>query len=66
MQERYLVTPAQVIELKALMGDAADNIPGIPGVGEKTATRLLAEYGSIEKCFFPMWKRFHKSGPENL
>lgn len=34
VQERYLVTPAQVIELKALMGDAADNIPGIPGVGE--------------------------------
>ena len=65
MQERYLVSPAQIIELKALMGDPADNIPGIPGVGEKTAIRLLVEYGSIENAF-PMWKRFHKSGPENL
>ena len=51
VQERYLVSPAQIIELKALMGDPADNIPGIPGVGEKTAIRLLVEYGSIENAF---------------
>ncbi len=49
--EKYQVTPAQVIELKALMGDSADNIPGIPGVGEKTATKLIVEYGSIENAY---------------
>ena len=41
--EKYQVTPPQIIELKALMGDTADNIPGIPGVGEKTATKIIAE-----------------------
>lgn len=46
--EKYQVTPAQIIELKALMGDTADNIPGLPGVGEKTATKLIVEYGTIE------------------
>ena len=51
VQERYQVTPAQLIELKALMGDSADNIPGIPGVGEKTATKLIVEYGSVENAF---------------
>ena len=49
--EKYQVTPAQIIELKALMGDSADNIPGIPGVGEKTATKLIVEYGSIENAY---------------
>ncbi len=49
--ERYQVTPLQIIELKALMGDASDNIPGIPGVGEKTATKIIAEYGSIENAY---------------
>ena len=48
--EKYQVTPPQIIELKALMGDSADNIPGIPGVGEKTATKLIVEYGSIENA----------------
>ena len=48
--ETYQVTPPQIIELKALMGDTADNIPGIPGVGEKTATKLIVEYGSIENA----------------
>lgn len=48
--EKYQVTPPQIIELKALMGDASDNIPGIPGVGEKTATKLIVEYGSIENA----------------
>ncbi len=45
---RYGITPAQVIELKALMGDASDNIPGVPKIGEKTATALVQEYGTIE------------------
>ena len=43
-----LQRPSQVIDLLALMGDASDNIPGCPGVGEKTATRLVREYGSVE------------------
>lgn len=49
--EKYQVTPPQIIELKALMGDSSDNIPGIPGVGEKTATKLIAEYGTIENAY---------------
>jgi 5'-3' exonuclease len=40
---------SQVIDILAMMGDAVDNIPGIPGVGEKTAAKLLAEYGTVEK-----------------
>lgn len=48
--ETYKVTPPQIIELKALMGDTADNIPGIPGVGEKTAAKIIGEYGSIENA----------------
>ena len=48
--ETYQVTPPQIIELKALMGDTADNIPGIPGVGEKTAAKIIAAYGSIENA----------------
>ena len=49
--EKYQVTPPQIIELKALMGDASDNIPGLPGVGEKTATKLIVQYGSIEEAY---------------
>lgn len=49
--EKYQVTPVQFIELKALMGDTADNIPGVPKVGEKTATSLMVEYGSIEQIY---------------
>ena len=48
--EKYQVTPPQIVDLKALMGDSADNIPGIPGVGEKTATKIIAEYGSVENA----------------
>ena len=46
--DRYGITPLQVIELKALMGDSSDNIPGVPKIGEKTATALVQEYGTIE------------------
>ena len=49
--ERYQVTPTQFIDLKALMGDSSDNIPGIPGVGEKTATKIIVEYNSIENAY---------------
>lgn len=48
MIEEYGVTPKQFIDVKGLMGDASDNIPGVPGVGEKTAYKLIKEYGSIE------------------
>ena len=50
VQETFQVTPPQIIELKALMGDTADNIPGIPGVGEKTAAKIIGAYGSIENA----------------
>ena len=44
----YGVTPAQMIDVKSLMGDASDNIPGIPGIGEKTALKLVQQFGSLE------------------
>ncbi len=47
----YQVTPTEFIDVKALMGDTSDNIPGVPGVGEKTATSLIAAYGSIENAY---------------
>src|SRR5690606_26648108 len=47
IQEVYGLKPPQIIDLKGLMGDSSDNIPGIPGVGEKTALKLLHEYGSV-------------------
>lgn len=48
MVEEYGVTPTQFIDVKGLMGDKSDNIPGVPGVGEKTAFKLIKEYGSVE------------------
>lgn len=48
--EKYQVTPLQFIDVKALMGDSTDNIPGVPGIGEKTATALITAYGSIENA----------------
>ena len=48
--EKYQVTPQQFIEVKALMGDTSDNVPGLPGVGEKTATKLIVQYGSVENA----------------
>lgn len=47
----YQMTPEQFIDLKALMGDTADNIPGVPKVGQKTATDLLLEYGSLDNLY---------------
>ena len=49
--EKYQVTPKQFIDLKALMGDTADNIPGVPKVGEKTATDLMVTFGSLEGIY---------------
>ena len=48
--EKYQVTPPQIIDLKALMGDSSDNIPGIPGVGEKTATKIIGQFGTVENA----------------
>ncbi|MGN1269851.1 MAG: DNA polymerase I [Clostridia bacterium] len=49
--EKYGVTPEQLIEVKGLQGDASDNIPGVPGIGEKTALELIKKYKSIEKLY---------------
>ncbi len=49
--DKYHVPPLGIIELKALMGDSADNIPGVPKVGEKTATDLLMQYGTVENLY---------------
>lgn len=49
--EKYQVTPIEFIDLKGLMGDTADNIPGVPGIGEKTATKIITQYHSIENAF---------------
>ena len=49
VKARYQVTPKEFIDVKALMGDTADNIPGVPGIGEKTATALIGQYGCIEE-----------------
>ena len=49
IREVYGLEPKQMIDVKGLMGDASDNIPGVPGVGEKTALKLIAQYGSLEK-----------------
>jgi len=51
VQRRYGLTPAQLVDFKALVGDKSDNIPGVPGVGEKTAAKLLQQYGSLEGIY---------------
>ncbi|MBU8879670.1 DNA polymerase I [Bacillus sp. FJAT-29790] len=48
IQEKYGITPERIIDMKGLMGDSSDNIPGVPGVGEKTALKLLKEFGTLE------------------
>ena len=62
----YQVTPQQFIELKALMGDTADNIPGVPKVGQKTATDLMVTYGSIENIYAHLEEIPKKSIRESL
>ena len=49
--EKYQVTPLEFIDLKALMGDSSDNIPGVPGIGEKTATAIITRFHSIEEAY---------------
>lgn len=62
----YQVTPQQFIELKALMGDTADNIPGVPKVGQKTATDLMVSYGSIKNIYAHLEEISKKSIRESL
>ena len=51
VKEHYGVTPTEFIDVKALMGDTSDNIPGVPGIGEKTATKIIQEYKTIENAY---------------
>ena len=51
VKEKLGVTPTEFIDVKALMGDTSDNIPGVPGIGEKTATKLITEYKTIENVY---------------
>ena len=51
VMEQFGLSPAQIVDLKGLMGDSSDNIPGVRGVGEKTALALLQEYGSVEALY---------------
>jgi DNA polymerase-1 len=66
VKEKLQGTPTQVIELKALMGDTADNIPGVPKVGEKTATELMLAYGSIDGIYAHLDEISKKSIRETL
>lgn len=66
VQEKYQVTPQQFIELKALMGDTADNIPGVPKVGEKTATELMLQFGSLENLYAHVEEVTKKAVRESL
>jgi DNA polymerase-1 len=60
--ERFELRPDQMIDYKALKGDATDNIPGIPGVGEKTAAKLIGQFGSLEE----LYQRLPEVKPEGL
>ena len=51
LKEKMEITPEQIIDLKALMGDSSDNIPGVPGVGQKTATKFLKQYETLERLY---------------
>ncbi|MBZ9608559.1 DNA polymerase I [Clostridium estertheticum] len=64
--EEFGVTPTEFIDVKGLMGDASDNIPGVPGIGEKTAYKLIKEYKSIENLLMNIDKISGKKLVENL
>ena len=66
VEAKYQVNPTQFIDLKALMGDTADNIPGVPKVGEKTATELMVQFGSIENIYEHVEKITKKAIRESL
>lgn len=66
VEAKYQVTPLQFIDLKALMGDTADNIPGVPKVGKKTATELMVQFGSLENIYEHIEEITKKSIKESL
>ena len=66
LNERYGLPPSGIIDLKGLMGDTSDNIPGVPGVGEKTALKLLHEYGTVENVLDNIDSISGKKLKENL
>lgn len=66
VEARYQVNPTQFIDLKALMGDASDNIPGVPKVGEKTATELMVQFGSLDNIYAHVEEIDKKSIRESL
>ncbi|GAB3060800.1 DNA polymerase I [Salinicoccus sesuvii] len=66
VDETYGLKPEQIIDLKGLMGDKSDNIPGVPGVGEKTALKLLSEHGSVEAVLENLESIKGKKLKENL
>lgn len=66
VKEKYQVDPLQFIDLKALMGDTADNIPGVPKVGEKTATQLMVQFGSLDNIYEHVEEITKKSIRESL
>ena len=51
IREKYGIEPPQLIDVKSLMGDSSDNIPGVPGIGEKTALALVAKFGTLENIY---------------
>ena len=66
VQEKYGLLPLQIIELKALMGDSSDNIPGVPGIGEKTATAILQQFDNVENAHAHLVEIKPKRARENL
>lgn len=66
VKEKYQVSPEEFIDVKALMGDTADNIPGVPSVGEKTATSLIVEYHTVENLYEHLDEITKKKLKENL
>lgn len=66
VKEKYGLTPDQIIDMKGLMGDASDNIPGVPGVGEKTAIKLLSQFGTVEGVYESLEQVSGKKLKENL
>ncbi len=70
VRKRYQLEPYQLIDFKALKGDTSDNIPGVKGIGEKTATKLLQEYGTVENIYAhldeiePRWREKLRAGKD--
>ncbi|MGX6486863.1 MAG: DNA polymerase I, partial [Aerococcus sanguinicola] len=66
IQENWQITPEQIVDMKGLMGDSSDNYPGVTGIGEKTALKLLHEFGSMEGVYDNIDKVSGKKRKENL